>query len=400
LEEVGDPERVDYPTVREHKTALLKAAHANLGGSLASEFADFRERNEHWVESFGLYMALKEAHSHTSWTTWSEDLRRRDPRAMADAAASLSTEVSFHVFCQFVFHRQLAEMRVHASARGVEIVGDVPLYVAPDSVDVWLNPELFAIDGAGEPSHVAGVPPDMFSESGQRWGNPLYRWDVHKETGYKWWADRLRTFFAQSDVLRIDHFTGLATYYDIEASNPTAIGGVWREGPGIEFFEAIENILGPLKVIVEDLGPAGQVVEDLRVALGFPGMEVLQELFVEDGPYVEIEEDRVVYTGTHDNDTARGRFDGETEDYRVRALRYTNSEEAAYSLGLVEAAWASPGVIAMAPMQDLLGLGTEARMNYPSTISGNWQWRMASGSASDRIGTKLSDLNQQHRRHT
>jgi 4-alpha-glucanotransferase len=289
-------------------------------------------------------------------------------------------------------------MRRHAHERGVEIIGDVPLYVAPDSVDVWLNPELFVLDAGGQPTRVAGVPPDMFSATGQRWGNPLYRWDVHRRSGYSWWADRLRTFFSQSDVLRIDHFTGLVTYYEIEASDPTAMGGVWQKGPGREFFEQVEKALGPLRVIVEDLGPAGQIVEDARLELGYPGMEVLQELFVKKGPYEEIAEDRVVYTGTHDNDTALGRFEAESSQYRRRALRYTGSDEGSFADGLVESAWGSDGVIAITPMQDLLGLGTEARMNYPSTPTGNWRWRMVPGAASALVSEKLTELNQRHDR--
>lgn len=400
LRQIGEANRVDYTAVQEYKDSLLRAAFDNLGGSLEKEFAGFAEREARWVETFGLYMALKESHGGTSWTTWPEPLRTRDPDALSEARADFASEIAFHIFTQFLFHRQLGEVRAYAGQRGVQIIGDVPLYVAPDSVDVWIDPELFTLSETGDPSHVAGVPPDMFSASGQRWGNPLYRWDVHRETRFAWWTDRLRTFFSQSDVLRIDHFTGLVTYYDIEASNPTAIGGVWRDGPGSGFFESVESALGPLRVIVEDLGPAGQIVEDLRLELGYPGMEVLQELFVDEPPYPEIEEDRVVYTGTHDNDTARGRLDGEEEAYRRRALEYTGTIRESYSDGLVESAWASPGVIAIAPMQDLLGLGTEARMNYPSTVSGNWQWRMVPGSASLQLGTKLSGLNQRHRRNT
>lgn len=400
LRPVGDLAHVDYPAVREYKTALLRIAFGNLTGQLHSEYGEFAERESHWAEPLGLYMALKEAHGGTAWTDWPEPLRQREPDALAAARTDLASEVAFHMFTQFLFHRQLHALRQRAAQRGVEIIGDVPLYVAPDSVDVWLDPELFTVGASGRPTHVAGVPPDMFSASGQRWGNPLYRWEAHRRTGFTWWAGRLRTFFSQSDVLRIDHFTGLVTYYDIEATNPTAMEGVWREGPGRAFFAEVEKAIGPLRVIVEDLGPAGQVVEDLRVELGYPGMEVLQELFVEKGPYGEIDEHRVVYTGTHDNDTALGRFEAETPSYRRRASKYVGQDVESFAEGLVQAAWASPGVIAIAPMQDLLGLGSEARMNYPSTPTGNWGWRMTPGSASPRLGIYLSELNQRYGRGT
>ena len=300
---------------------------------------------------------------------------------------------------QFLFYRQLDALREHAAERRVEIIGDVPLYVAADSVDVWLRPQLFTMDlTTGMPSMVGGVPPDMFSETGQWWGTPLYRWDAHAADDFAWWARRLESFMRQADVLRIDHFTGFARYYAIYGSAETATEGVWLEGPGAAFFNSMERRFGDLDIIVEDIGPLGDVVEDLRRQLGYPGMRVLQQAFDGDPDNRSLPEnykgDSVVYTGTHDSDTARGRLDGESDQYRQQALSYTGASPETYSWGLITRAWESAAVIAITPMQDLLGLGTEARMNHPSTTEGNWQWRMADGAASSDLVEKLTDLNR------
>jgi 4-alpha-glucanotransferase len=390
---VGEEDRVDYAAVRVAKREMLEEAFSALSAPRREEFRAFQTSERAWLGPFALYMALKEAHNGEPWTSWPESLRVRDAGALDEAAARHSKEMDFHAFGQFVFHLQLEALRAHARSSDVEIVGDVPFYVASDSVDVWLHPELFTLGHSGEPSHVAGVPPDMFSEEGQRWGNPLYQWGMHAADGYAWWADRLRAFLRHADVLRIDHFTGFATYWEIEASEPTAVEGRWRKGPGARLFRAIEQELGVIPIIVEDLGPAGQIVEDLRLELGYPGMMLMQELFTHDGPYPPIGEDRVAYTGTHDNDTALGRYESETEPYRRRALQYTGVDEEGYAWGLVEAAWSSPAVVSVAPMQDLLGLGSEARMNLPSTTSGNWQWRMPPGSATSELSHDLAELN-------
>ncbi len=300
---------------------------------------------------------------------------------------------------QFVFYRQLDGLREHAAQRRVEIIGDVPLYVASDSVDVWLNPELFTIDMTTvEPTMVAGVPADAFSETAQWWGNPLYRWDAHRADDFAWWARRLESFMRQGDVLRIDHFTGFAKYYEIDGSAESASEGVWRDGPGVAFFESMQRRFGALDIIVEDLGPLGDVVEDLRRQLGYPGMKILQEAFDGDSDNQFLPEnysdDCVVYTGTHDNDTARGRLDSESERYRQQALTYTGASPEAYPWALISRAWESVAVIAIAPMQDLLGLGSESRLNYPSTAEGNWQWRMAEHAATSDLGVKMAELNR------
>ncbi len=392
-------ERVDYRRVIRHKWAMVSLAFTRLAGDLEDEFVQFREREAKWLEPYSLFMALKGAHRGGSWTGWSPELRVRDPKKLALARRELADEIARHAMGQFVFYRQLYALREHSTHRRVEIIGDVPLYVASDSVDVWLNPELFTVDmTTGIPDMVAGVPPDMFSETGQWWGNPLYRWEAHQADDFAWWARRLQAFIREADVLRFDHFTGFAKYYAIEGSSDSAAGGVWLEGPGAAFFESIRRRLGDFDIIVEDLGPLGDVVDALRAQFGYPGMKVLQEAFDGDpGNQFLVEnydDDCVVYTGTHDNDTARGRLDGESDRYRQQALSYTGASPESYSWKLISRAWESVAVIAITPMQDLLGLGTDARMNYPSTTEGNWQWRLPDGATTPDLGERLAALNR------
>ena len=392
-------ERVDYGRVAQHKWAMVGLSLSRLSGDLEDEFTRFRNSEAEWLEPYTLFMALRDAHGGGSWTGWSPELRARDPETLDVARRELADEIDRHAMGQFVFYRQLDALREHAAQRRVEIIGDVPLYVAADSVDVWLNPELFTIDmKTGMPTMVAGVPPDMFSDTGQLWGNPLYRWDVHGADDFAWWGRRLEAFIRQTDVLRIDHFTGFARYYVIDGSAETAAAGVWRDGPGAAFFESMERRFGDLDIIVEDIGPLGDVVEDLRLQFGYPGMRVLQDAFDGDPGNESLPEnfgdDSVVYTGTHDNDTARGRLDSESDQYRQQALSYTQVSPETYPWALISRAWESVAVIAITPMQDLLGLSNEARMNYPSTIEGNWQWRMADDAASSDLAGKLADLNR------
>jgi len=401
--EVGGKEntgRVDYSSVIQHKREMVGLAFARLTGGLEEEFAQFRKREAEWLDDYTLFMALKDAHGERRpWTDWSPELRARDPETLKMARGELGVEIALHAFGQFIFYRQFEALREHARGRRVEIIGDVSLYVAADSVDVWLNPELFTVDPTtGRPSMVAGVPADLFSETAQWWGHPLYRWDAHRADDFEWWARRLEFFLRQSDVLRIDHFTGFARYYAIDGGSESAFEGVWRDGPGLAFFKSMERRFGDLDVIVEDLGPLGDVVEDLRAELGYPGMKVLQEAF--DGDPANkflpenFSEDFVVYTGTHDNDTARGRLDWESDQYRQQALAFTQATSETYPWELISRAWESIAVMAITQMQDLLGLGTEARMNIPSTTEGNWQWRMAEGVASSDLAEKLADLNR------
>jgi 4-alpha-glucanotransferase len=286
-------------------------------------------------------------------------------------------------------------LRRHAGEAGVAIIGDVPLYVAMDSVEVWQRPDLFALDGR-RPLEVAGVPADSFSPVGQVWDTPVYRWESHAADGFAWWVDRIEAFARQADVLRIDHFTGFHRFYAIDARTRDVSTGEWLDGPGPALFEAIRARLGDVAMIVEDLGPLEDEVEILRSQLGYPGMRVLQEAFAEGVSRPRIPqnypENCAVYTGTHDNNTARGRFDEEDGGYRRRALEYTGGSEATFAWDLVTGAWESRPVIAVSPMQDLLGLGSEARMNTPGTPSGNWRWRMAADAATPTLAARLAEL--------
>lgn len=394
----GSQDHVDHAEVLRFKRGLVRLAHERLSGEVLDEFNAFVVEEAVWLEPYTLFMALKYAHGGDAWTTWPDELRFRKSESLESARAQLADEIARYAFGQFVFYRQLSALQDHAGTREMQIIGDIPLYVASDSVDVWRHPQLFTVDtGTGLPELVAGVPPDMFSPTGQLWGNPLYRWEEHVATDFEWWTKRFEMFLRQADVLRLDHFTGFVRYYSIHASDKTADRGVWREGPGVALFNTMTSRLGDLPVIVEDLGPLGRVVEQMRLELGYPGMKVLQEAFEgdPDNPFHpdNYPDDCVVYTGTHDLDTARGRFETETEDYRRRALAFTGTTQDKFSWGLIEAAWESVAVIAIAPVQDLLDLGSDARMNVPATVGDNWQWRMSPGSLTDQLGTALSELN-------
>jgi 4-alpha-glucanotransferase len=377
------------------KWAMIVEAHERMPQRVRSEFVQFREEAESWLEAHSLFMALKDAHGGAAWFDWDEDLARGHPAALVAATQRLGEEISRHAFGQYVFSRQLEGLRRHAAARGVEIIGDVPLYVAMDSVEVWQRPDLFAID-RGRPLQVAGVPPDSFSPVGQVWDTPVYRWEAHGEEGFSWWVDRVGAFSRQADVLRIDHFTGFRWFYAIDAATRDVSAGEWRDGPGLALFDAVRERLGEIPMIVEDLGPLGDEVERLRLQLGHPGMRVLQEAFDEDVGDERLpqnfSENCAVYTGTHDNDTARGRLESEDEGYRRRALEYTGGSADTYAWDLVVRAWESKPVIAIAPLQDLLGLGSEARMNTPGTPSGNWQWRMPAVAADPSLAADLLEL--------
>lgn len=398
-EAASDPsDRVDYGSVIKSKWALVVEAHERAPVSVQSRFAEFRERESGWLEPHALFMALKDAHGGAAWTDWDESLRRRDRHALESARSELRTVIDQHAFGQFLFFEQLESVRRHAADRGIEIVGDVPLYVAMDSVEVWTRPDLFAIEVlGGRPREVAGVPPDSFSPLGQVWDTPLYDWDAHREDGFEWWVDRIESFSKQADVLRIDHFTGFCRYYAIDALTRDPGGGEWRDGPGAALFDEVRNRLGEIPMIVEDLGPVGDPVERLRVELGYPGMRVLQDAFSADATGDRLVQsfptNCAVYTGTHDNDTAIGRFESEDEDYERRALAYTGGSPETFAWDLVSRAWESTSSIAIAPMQDLLGLGSEARMNVPGTAAGNWQWRLSEPPDSE-LALKLADLSE------
>ena len=376
-------EQVAFSAVIPFKHDLLARAARRVAlgthGALSDTFATFQARHAAWLDDFALFMALKEAHLGAAWHTWEPDIARRTPEALAHWRQRLAEAVSCQQALQFLFFRQWLTLKHSANARGVRIVGDVPIFVAYDSSDVWSHPELFLLDDHGVPTVVAGVPPDAFSASGQRWGNPLYRWDVMARQGFAWWIERLRAQLALSDLVRIDHFIGFTRCWAVPASETTASHGQWLAGPGATIGLAVRQALGHLPVIAEDLGLLTPEAEELRDCFELPGMEVLQFAFAGDAsnrflPH-HYKPNCVVYTGTHDNDTTVGWFRSASPQERSFAQRYLarSGEDIAYDV--IRAAMSSVADTVIVPLQDVLVLGSEARMNHPGRADGNWSWR-------------------------
>jgi 4-alpha-glucanotransferase len=406
------PERVDFGRLIPWKLELLQKAFVQFRSRpprARAEFERFTSENATWLEDFGLFVALKEHHGGGAWTAWPKALRGREESALRAARTTLQESITRISFYQFLFNRQWSSLRGAANGKGVQVIGDIPIFVAHDSADVWANPDLFFLDDGGQPTVVAGVPPDGFSPTGQLWGNPLYRWDAHRAGGYAWWIERFRFAFSQVDIVRIDHFRGFSGYWEIPAGNPTAEFGRWVPGPGAEFFRAIAGALQAdpsdsgkgLPIIAEDLGLITPPVLALRDEFNLPGMKILQfgfsgrdDLFL---PHRYVE-NCVAYTGTHDNATARGWFEAAPPGEREYALRYLNTNEKDFPWALIRAIWGSVAMFALAPMQDILGLGSEARMNYPSHLGGNWEWRMRPDALSDEASARLAEFNRLYQR--
>jgi 4-alpha-glucanotransferase len=398
---------VDYGRVIPWKLNLLERAFIRFKSTpspVRHEFDRFCAENVSWLPDYALFMALKEANGGGAWGGWPEALRKRKPDALAEAGKRHVEAVERYTFYQFVFFRQWSAIREHAHQRGVQIIGDIPIFVAYDSADVWANPELFYLDEAGGPTVVAGVPPDYFSRTGQLWGNPLYRWDVLRAREYDWWVARFRAILKQVDIVRLDHFRGFAGYWEIPADSETAETGRWVPGPGENFLLTVQAELGDastglgadLPIIAEDLGEITPDVIELRDQFNLPGMKILQFAFSgPDNVFLphNYPANCVTYTGTHDNDTARGWYESAPEHERDFARRYLDTDGSDFPWELTRAAWASVAVYAIAPMQDLLGLGTEARMNFPSTLGGNWSWRLSGDELSQELQGRLRELN-------
>lgn len=403
-----DPQRVDFGRLYEWKPALLdKAFHrfAADPGPARPKFGRFQAENAFWLADYALFMALKETHGGGPWDEWPADLRRRDPQALTRARQSLENAILRHAFFQFLFFEQWAAIKDYAHARGLKIIGDLPIFVAYDSADAWSHPDLFHFDADGRPTVVAGVPPDYFSPTGQLWGNPLYRWSVHRASGYAWWLERLRAALALVDILRIDHFRGFAAYWEVPAGNPTAEIGRWVPGPGADFFEAVRASLGEsLPIIAEDLGVITPDVTALRDRFDLPGMKILQFAFSgPDNPFLphQFTRNSVVYTGTHDNDTARGWYEAAPEGERDFARRYFGhgwQGGGDFAWDLIRTAWASVPAFALAPMQDFLALGTAARFNFPSRLGGNWEWRLTDETLSVELQNAIREMNWLYQR--
>ena len=396
---------VDFCALIPWKAKVLDAAFGRFQRSdssgLRSEFENFRTRQAAWLDDFSLFMALKEAHQGARWDEWPEALRRRGADGMAGSKRDFAEGMERHSFRQFLFFRQWQALRGHAASNGVRIIGDVPIFVSSDSADVWAHPDLFKLDETLRPTVVAGVPPDYFSPTGQLWGNPLYRWDAHQASGFQWWVTRLRSALELVDLARLDHFRGFAAAWEVPAGSPTAEKGRWVKGPGGALLSRLRDALGDLPLIAEDLGVITPDVEALRETFQLPGMKILQFAFSgPDNPFLPHAYPRncVVYTGTHDNDTTRGWFNAAPEEERDFCRRYMKSDGSDIVWDLIRAAWASRADFALAPMQDLLDLGTEARMNLPGKPAGSWTWRMGDDAASPDLAARLRELNYLYQR--
>lgn len=385
---------VDYPTLYENRYGLLKKAYQRFCGNIPEEFLEFCEKQALWLEDYALFMALKDANAGASWLTWDDNLKMRDAKAIEKAKVSYAEDIRFYRMLQYLFFKQWKELKDYANAHNIFIIGDVPIYVALDSADVWSNPKQFYLDKKLKPVAVAGCPPDAFSEDGQLWGNPLFRWDVMKKDGYTWWVNRIGGMARLYDIVRIDHFRGFDSYYAIPYGNDTAREGKWMKGPGMDLFRTLEKELGKVDIIVEDLGFLTPSVHKLLEDTGFPGMKVIQFAFDsrEGSDYLPHNYPKhcVVYTGTHDNDTSVGWMEtapGASVKFAKDYLNLTKKE--GYHWGMMRAAWSSVADMAIVPMQDLLGLGSEARMNTPSTLGGNWKWRATPEQMNDKLAKKL-----------
>ncbi len=389
-----NPERIDYKLLYKNRFKVLRNAFDNFNLNNA-KYIDFCNETSFWLDDFALYMSLKNSFDGKPWNEWSQDLKTRNDKSVSKVKIELNEEIEFQKFIQYIFFKQWNDLKKYANENGIKIIGDIPIYVAGDSADVWANPKQFLLDENCNPIDVAGCPPDAFSDDGQLWGNPLYDWDYMKKDGYLWWKNRIEHLCKMCDVIRIDHFRGFESYYCIPADSKTAKIGEWRKGPGIDFFKEIENSLGKKDIIAEDLGFLTPAVKKMLKQSKFPGMKVLQFAFDtdEDNDYLlhNFTKNSVAYAGTHDNDTIIG-YMTKTAPRKTRKrareyLRLTRKE--GYNWGFMKAVWSSNSNTAIVTMQDLLGLGNEARMNYPSTVTDNWQWRAKPGYLSDELAEKI-----------
>ena len=407
-----DEDRVDYATQYRRRLPLLRAAYRGFC-RLASKgekarLEDFCTKEAAWLTDYAHFMALKDAHHGEPCSRWEEEYRRRQAGAMERSRRALSEEIGFYCFLQNCFATQWSALHEYATDRGIAIIGDLPIYVSADSADVWANPELFCLDAQLQPTEVAGCPPDGFSKGGQLWGNPLYRWDVHAATGYAWWTARLRHCFDWYDVLRIDHFRGFESYYAIRSGAEDARQGVWRRGPGAALFRAAEQTIGARPIIAEDLGYMTDSVKELLAACGYPGMKVLQFAFDtrDDGSKNDhlphnYPKNCVAYTGTHDNQTLAGWLQGISQE-EMRTLREylcdVDTPTIRLTKRLISLLLASPAQLCIVPLQDYLGLGDEARINTPSTLGGNWCWRVRGEMLTGQLAREIQSLTQRYGR--
>ncbi len=412
------PERkVNFEEARRFKLPLLRKAFERFHKlhELRPDYEEFEAKNSAWLDDFALFAALKHAHDERSWTEWGASLITRDAETIRQARERLQNEIAAEKFTQWIFARQWRALRDHSKDRGIRLMGDLPIYVAHDSADVWSHPELFLVDEQGRAKVVAGVPPDYFSATGQLWGNPIYDWKRHEQTGFAWWIARVRAMLEEFDFIRVDHFRGFEAYWAVPGGDATAENGTWIKAPGEKLFEALQSALGELPVLAENLGVITPEVETLRTRFRLPGMAILQFAFGDDpqAPYFKphnYTHDRVAYTGTHDNDTVMGWWNrspatsGESEE-KIRAQHDTAKKYLpgiergeAVNWEFIRALTMSVAEAVIFPMQDVLGLGTESRMNYPGTSSGNWRWRMAGEDLRTSDAQRLRELCETYER--
>jgi 4-alpha-glucanotransferase len=405
--------KVDFAVAHQRKDAILSKAFANYQRNTESkfsrEFESFAEQNASWLDDYALFRALKTAHDGKPWYEWERELVSRAPAALTRVKTELHDRIEEQKFSQFIFSQQWSELKRYCNSRSIQIIGDIPIFVAHDSADVWTHPEQFKLNPDGSKIVVAGVPPDYFSETGQYWGNPLFNWEQMLGDGFRWWVERVRSALQTVDIARIDHFRGFAACWEIPGGDKTAERGRWVEAPGRELFEVIRDALGELPIIAEDLGVITPDVEKLRDDFGFPGMRILQFAFGSDTRNIDLPHNYhrnvVVYTGTHDNDTTVGWFNSTTaegstrtaqqiESERQFCMKYLKTDGHEIQWDFIRAVFASVANTAIVPLQDVLGLGSEARMNLPNSTAGNWLWRFQPGQLSADLSARLRDLTE------
>lgn len=392
-----DCTKVDYNKIFDNKIPILKKAFKNSTGKFENRIKKFREDNKTWIEDYALYMSIKERFNLKPWQEWDKKIKLRDEKILEKYREELREEIDYWVFLQYIFFQQWADLKGYANDKRIKIIGDIPIYVAEDSADTWANSEVFVLDENKNPTVISGCPPDAFSAEGQLWGNPIYRWDYLDKIGYGWWIERVKASSKIYDITRIDHFRGFEAYWEVPAGEDTAIKGKWVKGPGMKLFNKIKEEIGEIEIIAEDLGFLTKEVIDFRVTSGYPGMKVLEFAFdaKEESDYLPHNYDKncVVYTGTHDNDTINGWMENANEkdiDFAIKYLKLT--EEEGYNWGFIRGALSSVANLAVIQMQDYLGLSSEARMNIPSTVGGNWQWRINKNDLTDELAKNIYNI--------
>ena len=393
------PARIDFDKVKAFKLPLLRQAAQSFleKNSSHQRFQDFKRTNAWWLEDFVLFEVIRQVHGGAVWSSWPRELARREPEGLHRFGIERQRELEVERVLQFAFFEQWNSLHRYCAQRGIRIVGDIAIFVDYDSADVWRNRELFYLDDNLQPTVVSGVPPDAFSETGQRWGNPLYRWEANRAQNYDWWVRRMGWSLKTCDILRLDHFRGFESYWEIPAAEPTAVHGRWMKGPQDEFFRVLRERLGDLPIIAEDLGMITPEVHALRERLAIPGMKVLQFAFGNPGAHIYLphnfQQNCVVYSGTHDNDTTVGWWQsGASQEERTQAQAYLGQSQDNIAWTFIRAAWDSVASLAIVPLQDVLGLGSEARMNIPAHLTGNWGWRFPAGALRPDLADKLAAL--------